>query len=185
MTTQIEWTTEMIKDVAIALSTTLERVPAESIANTQIAENWNKARHWLEQVTRIQEEGGDENALNSIPPFPLTGQQLRALTASIDRIAQARAAASADKVGTTSAHLHGSFAQALGSSRVLVGMLSASLAASVVSLILLRDAHTWGVVSLSVSIVLALTTIIEWLRHYQDLTAHRMLLHDAHPLPGI
>jgi hypothetical protein len=185
MATQFVWTAEAIKDVAMALSISLERVTVESITNTPIAENWDKARHWLDQVKQIQGEGGDENTLNLIPPFPLTGQQLRALNASIDRIAQARASASADKVGTTSAHLHGSFARALSSSHALVGILSALLVASFASFILLSDSHTLGVLSLGLSIVLALIAVIEWFRHYQDLTAHRTLLHDAHRLPGI
>lgn len=178
----IDWTVGTLRDAVMAFEVTLGRVPRESMAVTPVVENWDKVQLWLAAIRALLERPDAARAMDQVPPFPLSGQQLRALQASVDRIAQAQAAASATLVGTTSDHLHTGLAKALLSSYLLAGIFFLSLIATAFNLFLFRGAQQQ--IYVGANLVLGVVGAGSWIRHHADLLTHRARLREAHPLAG-
>ena len=176
----IGWTPSTLRDICLALRESLARVPEESLRQTAIAENWRKVQVWLQNVQRLTAEGDETGYLDQVPPFPLTSHELRALQASIDRIAQARAAASPTRLGTTARHVRGSFGQVMSSAYGLGAALLASAAFTVVDVTLFRGARS--PIYFGVSLGASGVAIAIWVLHFWRLGAHHELLKEAHPL---
>jgi hypothetical protein len=170
----------MLRDVAMALQVSLGRVPEESVHQTAIAENWRKAHHWLYAVDQVTAQPGDAFRIEQVPPFPLSGQELQALQASIDRIAQARAAASATQVGTTSRHIRGSLGRVMLSAYGLGAVLAGCAAITVIDLAFFQGTRSTGYVGLSLTCALA--AVVVWVLHFRRLGSHKALIEDSHPV---
>jgi len=179
MVTTFTWTQDTIKDVIMALDVSLGRVPEQSVAGTAIEDKWKAVRQWLNVVNQALSKSDSEDNLSKVPPFPLSGQELRALQGSIDRIAQARATASSSRVRPSPAHVHQSLARLRASSYWLIGVLLASLAASILNLIIWGGTHEEWLVGIDVG--LAIFAIGIWFTHNQALGKHRGQLQDAYP----
>lgn len=174
------WTPTALKDVIMALEVSLGRVAEDSIRQTAIADNWRKTQEWLQTVRPLANQSETSAALEQIPPFPLTGQELRALHASIDRIAQAHAAASPTQVGATAQHVHQSFLRLRSSANVVGLILIAFAVVSIVNVaFFLNSASHWY---FYFSVGSACVALAFWTLHYWSLGAHRAMLKQAHPL---
>jgi hypothetical protein len=177
---EIGWTPSMLRDVVMALQVSLGRVPEESVHQTAIAENWRKAHDWLDTVQQLTDQPAKAPQVEQVPPFPLTGQELQALQASIDRIAQARAAASATQVGTTSGHIRGSLGRVMLSAYGLGAVLAGCAAITVIDLTFFKSTRsTWYV---GLSLTCALAAIAVWVLHFRRLGSHKALIEDSHPV---
>lgn len=170
----------MLKDVIMALEVSLGRVTEESIQRTAIAENWRKAHAWLQAAQALANQPDVSAALEEIPPFPLTGQELRALHASIDRIAQAHAAASPTQVGATARHVHQSVRRMMSSAYAVGLILAAFAVVTIINAAFFQSAESHWYYYFSVGSVCVLLAL--WAVHYWSLGAHRAMLKQAHPL---
>lgn len=177
---QIGWTPSGLKAVCLALSTSLQRVSEASLRETGAAEGWQKAYDWLQAVEQLSALPDEAIPLDQIPPFPLSRAQLQALLASIDRIAEAQAAASSSEVGTTGKHVHRSLRRALSSAYVLGAALFASVTIMVIDAILLRGERSAWYIGLSVGC--AVVALAAWAFHLFHLHTHKAVVDKAHVL---
>jgi hypothetical protein len=178
----IGWTPETLRDVSMALQVILARVPEESVRHTAIAGIWDKANEWVQATQKLTPGQADATgSLAQIPPFPLTSQQLLALQASIDRIAQAHAAASPTHVGGTARHMRQSVRRLMSSATALGAILAVGVVIAVVDLALSRDAG--GRAFLYVSLGYTAVALAVWGVHFWHLGVHRQALNRVHPLP--
>lgn len=178
--TELVWTPTMLQNVSMALDVSLSRIPEESLHNTAILENWRKAREWSRAVQRMAERLDDAVRLNQIPPFPLSRQELKALEASIDRIAHARSAASPTHEGATASHVHRSARRLSWSSYALGVLLSAAALAGIVGVIVFHDEQSFWYASLT--LIGPCLALLVWLFQLYHLRLHMDLLRQTHPL---
>jgi len=179
--TEIGWTASALRDVSMALSVSLGRVPQGSVVETDIAVSWQKVQDWLRDVQKLTARPDDAFVLNQVPPFPLTSRELQALQVSIDRIAQARAAASATRVGPTTRHLRRSIRRTMFSAYGLGVVLLACAAIPVIDLAVLHGARS--AVYFGLSFGTSLVAIVAWAFHYSRPGTHKAMLEETHPLP--
>ena len=174
------WSVSALRDVSMALRTSLGRVPRGSVQETEIADNWQKVQDWLAAVEQLI--SAPEQAFRSadVPPFPLTSQELGALLASIDRIAQARAAVSATKVVPSAKHLRTSIGRARKSAFGLGAVLLVCVAIPAIDLAIFHGERSLMYVALSLISSLAATAV--WILHNSHLGAHQALIEQSHPL---
>ncbi len=93
MATAAFWTREFLGDLILALRTSLDRVKARELGQeTLAAQHWRTVHEWLSIADQIERQPDFEAALTRLPPFPLTGAQLRALQAAVDGAVQVRLA---------------------------------------------------------------------------------------------
>jgi hypothetical protein len=180
-TIDIGWTPSTLRDVSMALDVSLERVPEESVRQTAIAESWRKAHEWVQVVQQLSAQADGTIRLEQVPPFPLTSQELQALQASLDRIAQARAAASPTRVGTTATHVRRSFGRVMLSAYGLGLVLLGCTAITVVDVTLFQGARSpWY---LGLSLGGAGVALAVWFLHFRHLGIHKAIIDETHPLP--
>jgi len=179
MSKQLEWTTATLEDVRNALDSSMGKVTRESLIPTSVLENWDKVQSWLKEVSTIAVGENGVRQVPGVPPFPLSGEELRALQISVDRIARAQAAASPHRVGTTPAHLFESLMRLRASSYLLIGVIACSFLASIVNFILFQN--TYERYFLGVSVGLGLIGILVWMWHSAHLSRHKTLLYEVHP----
>ncbi len=179
MSKQLAWTKATLEDVSKALDSSMGKVTRESLVPTSVVGNWDKVQSWLSEVGKIVGREDGARHLQGVPPFPLSGKELRALQFSVDRIARAQAAASPDRTGTTPAHLFESLTRLRASSYFLIAVIACSLMASVVNFILFQS--TFERYFLGASVGLGLIGILVWTWHFAHLSHHKTLLYDAHP----
>jgi hypothetical protein len=180
MVKQIEWTPDMLEGVRIALATTLGKVTREAVAPTAVIENWDKVQKWLGEVSTIDlgEEVG-EAASPEVPPFPLTGNELRALQISVDRIALAQAAASPSMEAPAPRRLFESLMRLRVSSYILIGVILCSLIASTINYLVFQDPFERFFLLVSVALTLLGTIVTR--RHFFGLHSHEALLQNFDP----
>jgi hypothetical protein len=177
----IGWTPSALRDVGMALEATLGRVPEGAVSQTAIADNWRKAHDWVQAVQQIIPQPDGTIRPEEVPPFPLTSQELRALQTSIDRIAQAHAAASPTHAGPTARHVRQSYG-GLRSSAFALGVLIAVSAAitAVDALYFAAGDRPWYFAI--ISLICAIVVPIFWALHFWRLGAHGAVIKEAHPL---
>jgi hypothetical protein len=124
MARQLEWTRDTLKDVTTALDTSMGKVTRETLLRTAVLDNWDKVQTWLQQVNKVASL--EDAQLTAIPPFPLTGRELRALQTSVDRIARAQAAASPTLSSPTPRHLFESLTYLRWTSSILLAVIICS-----------------------------------------------------------
>ena len=179
MVTKTAWTPGMVNSVTLALRVTLNRVKRESIADTAIVENWDRVHRWLDEVDRVMSQPDTERREATMPPFPLSAQQLQALEASVDHIAQAHAVASATVVLPSTAHIRASLKRLHWSSYVLATILFASFAVNVVNLVAFHGAHQRTIVQADT--VFAAVGIVAWGALHVGLVSHKSVVRRLHP----
>jgi hypothetical protein len=179
MSKQLEWTKATLEDVRNALDTSMGKVTRDSLIPTKVLENWDKVQSWLTEVTNIAGVKDRTVQVQGVPPFPLSGEELRALQISVDRIAHAQAAASPYRAGITPATLFESLMRLRASSYFLLGAITCSLIASIVNFILFQNTYERFFVGVSVG--LSLTGILVWTWHFAHLSHHKTLLYAVHP----
>jgi hypothetical protein len=178
MARELQWTSGTLKDVTAALATSLGKVTRASLDRTAVVGNWDKVQMWIKEVKEATTSGDAE--LPHIPPFPLTGRELRALQISVDRIARAQAAASPTLSGPTPRHLFESMMHVRWTSYILFAIIVCSCVASTINFLLLRD--TYESILLGANVALGVLGIVAWRRQSSRLTHHAELLHKIHPL---
>lgn len=175
------WTPTMLRDVSMALSVSLARVPEQSLQETAIAKPWREAHKWVEAVQQLTAQADDTLQLDQVPPFPLTSQELRALQASIERIAQARAAASSTHEGATASHVRSSIGRVMSSAYGLGVVLAAGTVIVFIDLAFLQGARSLFDVGLCLGA--SILALAAWSVHVHHLGAHKAVINKAHPLP--
>ena len=178
--TELAWTPTMLENVSMALDVSLSRVPEASLHDTAILENWRKARDWTRAVQAASGHLDEAVRLRQIPPFPLNSQELKALEASIDRIAQARSAASPTHEGATAKHVHKSARRLSWSSYALGALLGAAAAVGIVGVIVFHDDQSFWYAGLTLAG--PSLALLVWLLQLRHLRLHIDLLRQSHPL---
>jgi hypothetical protein len=177
MVKHIEWTPDMLEGITVALDASLGKVTREAVAPTAVIENWDKVQTWLGEVKNIDMEAGA--AALVVPPFPLTGNELRALQISVGRIALAQAAASPSLEAPTPRRLFESLTRLRVSSYILIGVILCSLIASIVNYLVFQDPFERFFLLVSVALTLFGTIVTR--RHFFGLHNHEMLLQHIDP----
>src|SRR5262249_31043941 len=88
MTTTSSWTPEFLADIIEALEVSLGRVAADEL-DPAAASYWRQVQQWL-RAAKAPSDGSSQNdgEVTTIPPFPLTGEQLSSLQRAVDHAAQ-------------------------------------------------------------------------------------------------
>ena len=176
---EIGWTPTMLNGVVMALDTSLGRIPEDSVRDTGIEENWQKARDWVNTVKKMTSRPLDDVALQYIPEFPLSSGELQALQASVDRIAQARATASATKAPPTTKRARKSI-QRVTSSAFLLGLfLIAWTGITLADLIVFHGINTD---LLALSVTCSAIALMTWMLLFTHIGMHRSIIKQIHPL---
>lgn len=176
----IGWTPTALRAVYLALTVSLERVPEAALRDTAIVETWRDVQRWVQAVQRLLDTSDDAIRLDEIPPFPLKSSELQALLASLDRIAQARAAASPNRIGTSPERILKSFRRIKSSAFGLGVVLAASTTITLLDLTVFHgaDSRLYFGLSLGTSCI----GLAIWVIHFCHLGAHKAHLEKAHPL---
>jgi hypothetical protein len=183
---EIGWTPTTLKSLVHAIDETLTMTPKASLDDTEIEDEWAEARTWSNQVHELLKKPQEAFNPKEVPPFPLTAEQLLALDASIERIAQARAAATNKHHQGNAAHILKSFQGIARSSFSIGALLVISFAFAVAALIMLiiqnqgfTDGWSFYLTLLSIAVVVALAALIAWGWHIRSLNQHKDALHQA------
>lgn len=175
----VGWTPAMLRNVAMALDIMLARVPEESVRNTAVADQWHTVYEWTQTVRQFTNQPDDAIPLDKTPPFPLTSQELRALEASIDRIAQARSATSSTRAGGTAHHVRHSLKRLSWSSYILGALLVAGVIGGAINIALLQLNEEQSPWLVALSLAGPCLALIVWLWHRHQLVTHRLVLEQA------
>jgi hypothetical protein len=140
---------------------------------TAVLDNWDKVQAWLQQVNTSM--NSRDAQLAAIPAFPLTGGELRALQASIDRIARAQAAASPTSAGPSPLRLFESMGHVHWTASILLAVIVCSCVASILNFMLLQGAY--ATILLTTNVILGLLGILVWASHFVRLAHHADLVH--------
>jgi hypothetical protein len=183
MITKTTWTPGMVSSVMLALRVTLNRVKRESIAETAIVETWDRVHAWLDEVDRLMSQPIDERQYAEVPPFPLSAQQLQALEASIDHIAQAHAVVSATDVLPSAAHIRSGLKRLHWSSYALATILLASFAVNLLNLVAFHGSNQRAIAQ--VDAVIAGIGLLAWGAHHWGLVSHKSVMRRLHPSANV
>ena len=194
----IYWTRESLSDIIWALKTSLARVTADELGATPERELWRSASEWLRTAERaVNQVGSGSIAATSferIPPFPLSGTQLRSLQATIDSIAESHLDAEQatpaspthrayyqamhERPYTPRAALHNSLATLRLAALLLAIPLLLALAAAVLALLPIGPQR----LLLGLNVGAVVLALILWWRLRLQLARHHQTLRALAPL---
>lgn len=168
-------------DIAWALRTSLAQVTRDELGSSTLRDAWQRASDWL---CSLDSAGSATSA--DIPPFPLTGRELRELQGAIDRIVAARLKASAPRrpsrlerlyarsfrhpLLSNATRLRLTFTAAHRSSLVLAAILALSLLLNILDLTLIADAPRLLLFGANLAVTLAAVGV--WLTLHTRLRRH-------------
>jgi|GEM_PF-1310170 len=182
------WTHEFLEEVVEALDVSLGRVSVDELrSDPKAAKQWREAQAWREEAERVVERPSSDDIASSLPPFPLTGEELRSLQRAVDRAAKDHPkdlkAEGADlkaermmNVARAQSPLtaHGRLLQTLErvrfSSWVLAALLVAIFVLNIVEWLFFPDAELRLV--LGVGALLSALAIALWWTHHRHITHH-------------
>ena len=164
-------TAEGRRDIAWALRTSLAQVTPDELGSPRLADLWRRASEWL----CCAKQPSGEMANGDIPPFPLSGPELRELQQAIDKVVAARLRANAPKrpsrlerlyarsfrhpLLSNTTRLRLTFTAAHRSSLVLATILALSLLLNILDLTLIADAPKLLLFGANLAITLAALTV--------------------------
>ena len=180
------WTDEVLRDVVDALHVSLGRIQSGALGTTPEATSWNKAKHWLTCAEHALATAAPHGPLGRLPPFPLTGPELRALQAAIDAkaaIGRAPAAGLNHSVATaplmtSRGRVQQSLRRVHRTSLVIAAVLLLALVADVLDLTVLSATPLPVIVG--VNLALTLLAVAAWGTHHARLWQHHWSLHWHH-----
>jgi hypothetical protein len=178
------WTQEFLEEVAGALEVSLGRVTAADMRSNPEEPHWEQAQEWLRVAKKfVGESPSGESNVTTPPPFPLTGEQLRSLQRTVDRVAQSRMTqktpSRAQRIVNEArnqapvsvyARLRQGLERVRVSSRVLAGLLVIICALNLTEWIVLSDTPYRLV--FGIGFALSLFALILWGRHYLHIRNH-------------
>jgi hypothetical protein len=175
-------TPEGRQDVAWALRTSLEQVKPDALGSAALADSWQRASDWLCSARSLPGESKN----GDLPPFPLTGTELRALQEAIDNIIAARLRANRPKRPSRLDRLYArsfrhpllsntnrlrlTFTAAHRSSLALAGILALSLVLNILDLTLIADAPR--ALLFGVNLAVTLVAVGVWFALHTRLRRH-------------
>lgn len=180
------WTQEFLEEVADALEVSLGRVTVADLASTPTAAALlEKAQVWLRTAKVVAARSpSTDNDGAELPPFPLSGDQLRMLQRAVDDAAQAHttqsAASKTERIVNDArkeapvpayVRLREGLERVRISSRVLAFLLIVICVVNVAELFIFQDIVLRSVFALGVFLSLVALTL--WARHYVHLSNHR------------
>jgi hypothetical protein len=181
MATTTFWDQEFLEDVVEALDVSLGRVTLQDLqSDPDAVERWQQAQTWLLEARRVVARPSSAAAA-SLPPFPLTGEQLRSLQRAVDRAARESRAEGAEAKAerfmsvaraqapmTTHGRMLRHLERVILSSWALAALLLVICALNLVELLVLHDVEFWPVLGVALSAL----AFGFWWTHHRRISDH-------------
>lgn len=182
MATTSFWTQEFLQDIAEALDVSLGRVKVEELqSDPEAVERWQQAQRWLDEARRATAQS--PTGVTQMPPFPLTGEQLRSLQRAVDRAVQERnteaggskaeqfmSRAREQAPVTTHGRMLRNLERMILSSWALAILLFLICALNLVELLVFHNTGFWPI--LGIGVALSAVAIAAWWMHHRGISHH-------------
>jgi hypothetical protein len=199
------WNQRFLGEMIEALEISLGRITKDDLGlNSEEAKRWELAQSWLNDARRINYQTSDEDTHISLRPFPLTGEELRALQSAVDQAALIKmASAQPDARSKIQPIVRKALAKPPVTSRVRLGrsldrvqrsswrlapILGLLLAINVAEALIFYNVGsqpipgtsvTLSALTLGVSLVLSTLAVGMWWFHHHRILSHMQLFHGS------